>query len=226
MFSDHQDNPFSKFTSSFILLGSPLQSRFANPPLLKMKQTVVVASLLAASALAKPLAHKHHKRDWASVEETDTAWTTVTASGSGSWGSWDGGDGSSGWGNWNSASTAEAIPAVTETPVVTEALPADVVTVWVTEYGPSPSPAASSPAAEASTPEAASSWSSASTSLSAGPSQGTGPGGVDITQILYQHNAHRQNTSGSVTAPALTWSTDMANIAAEIAASCVYAHNT
>jgi uncharacterized protein YkwD len=39
--------------------------------------------------------------------------------------------------------------------------------------------------------------------------------------ILDQHNNHRLNAS----APALTWSDNMASIAAEIAASCVYAHN-
>jgi uncharacterized protein YkwD len=53
------------------------------------------------------------------------------------------------------------------------------------------------------------------------PSQ-TGDGGVDIAAILDQHNIHRQNAS----VPALVWSTDMASIAAEIASSCVYAHNT
>jgi uncharacterized protein YkwD len=40
--------------------------------------------------------------------------------------------------------------------------------------------------------------------------------------ILDQHNNHRANSS----APPLTWSDNMASIAAEIATSCVYAHNT
>jgi hypothetical protein len=40
--------------------------------------------------------------------------------------------------------------------------------------------------------------------------------------ILEQHNTHRANHS----APALTWSDNMAHIAQQIAESCVYAHNT
>lgn len=38
---------------------------------------------------------------------------------------------------------------------------------------------------------------------------------------LYHHNIHRQNHS----APILTWNPDQANVAAQIASSCVFAHN-
>jgi hypothetical protein len=54
----------------------------------------------------------------------------------------------------------------------------------------------------------------------AGPSQGTA--GLNATAITEQHNIHRTNAS----VPPLTWSVEMANIAAQIALNCIYAHNT
>ncbi|KAK3053216.1 hypothetical protein LTR09_005842 [Extremus antarcticus] len=40
--------------------------------------------------------------------------------------------------------------------------------------------------------------------------------------VLHHHNIHRANHS----APALTWSADLASTAAKIASSCIYGHNT
>jgi uncharacterized protein YkwD len=42
-----------------------------------------------------------------------------------------------------------------------------------------------------------------------------------IEAILQEHNDHRANHS----APALTWSDNLANIAGQTASSCVYAHD-
>ena len=194
-----------------------------------MKTAIALGSLLATSVLAKPLVHKHHKRDWAFAEEVDTVYTTVTAGGSSgggwSWGSWGG----SGWGSWGSeTSSADAVPVVTETPMdqappAPTSPPAAVVTVWTSVVAegaaPTAAPAAASPA-ESPAASSADSWGSTSTAASG--SQGSGPGGIDIASILNQHNLHRANHSASP----LTWDTNMANIAAQIASSCVYAHNT
>ena len=207
-----------------------------------MKCTIIVGSLLATSVMAKPFVHKHHKRAFAFVAETDTVFTTVTAGQGWSWGSWGGGGGGSGsWGSWSapSATEAAAVPIVTESPIdpvwtpaapaPTEAAPA-VVTVWTSVTmgfsPPSPAPAApaagpppSAPAPQDGAPSpAAPAWSSAP---SASP-QGSGPGGIDIAAVLDQHNGHRSNHS----APPLTWDTNLASIAQQIAQSCVYAHNT
>lgn len=113
--------------------------------------------------------------------------------------------GSSGWswGSWRhgSSSTAAAshaapAPTVTEAP----APPAPTAPAYTPPAAPAPATTAA-PAPASSAPAAPDSYSQA---------------------ILDQHNNHRQNAS----APPLSWSTDMANIAAQIAASCVYAHNT
>jgi len=60
-------------------------------------------------------------------------------------------------------------------------------------------------------------WSSAAPAV-----QTAAPVGDYAQAILDQHNNHRANHS----VPDLAWSDDMANIAAQIAASCVYEHNT
>jgi uncharacterized protein YkwD len=67
---------------------------------------------------------------------------------------------------------------------------------------------------------------------SSAPSAGSGgAGGVGpsangsssyVQSVLAQHNIHRANHSAN----ALTWDDNMANIAQQIAQSCVYAHNT
>lgn len=112
--------------------------------------------------------------------------------------------GSSGWswGSWRHGGSGQtAAPTTTQAP----AAPAPTAPAYTPPAAPAP--AATTPAA-ASAPAAASSGAAAPNSYA--------------QAILDQHNNHRQNAS----APALSWSTDMANIAAQIAASCVYAHNT
>jgi pyruvate/2-oxoglutarate dehydrogenase complex dihydrolipoamide acyltransferase (E2) component len=130
--------------------------------------------------------------------EVDVVTATVTSGGSSgwSWGSWRHGSGSS------SAAAATSAPAA----VTTEA-PAPTGPAYTPPASSSPAPAPA-PATTSAAPAAASSAAAAPDSYS--------------QAILDQHNNHRSNAS----APALSWSTDMASIAAEIAASCVYAHNT
>jgi hypothetical protein len=113
--------------------------------------------------------------------------------------------GSSGWswGGWkhgsgSTAATSTAVPATTEAPATT-------APAWTAPPAAFSTPAPA-PAVTSAPPAAASSSTTDSYAQA----------------ILDQHNNHRQNAS----APALTWSDDMASIAAEIAASCVYAHNT
>ena len=61
-----------------------------------------------------------------------------------------------------------------------------------------------------------------SPSTAAIASTATGSSGSYSQPILDQHNKHRTNCS----ALPLTWSNDLANTAAQIASSCVYAHDT
>jgi len=215
-----------------------------------MKSSLAIVSLLATSALAKPLHERlHEKRRFRHFDEVDTVYTTVTATGNpgwnwGGWGGWSGGSTADpiattapdpvpvvtegGWGEWSGGpSTADAIatttPAPAPVPVVTEDPLTVIMTTVTMGWQAPPTPAAVEPAFP---PESGpTSWASptgSSPSVPSSPSQGTGPGGVDIAAILDQHNNHRANAS----VPALTWSTDLANIAAAIAQSCVYAHNT
>ncbi|EXJ69906.1 uncharacterized protein A1O5_06979 [Cladophialophora psammophila CBS 110553] len=88
----------------------------------------------------------------------------------------------------------------------------------------SPSPASAPPDTPAPSP-ASDSWSTpqASTPAQAAPSPASTSVSSDYQQgILDSHNMHRDNAS----VPHLTWSDQMASIAAQIAASCVYAHDT
>lgn len=130
--------------------------------------------------------------------EVDVVTATVTSGGSSGWS----------WGSWRhgSSSTAAASPAA-PAPTTTEAPAPPAPTTPA--YTP---PALSTPAAA---PAPATSAAPAASSAPAAPNSYS-------QAILDQHNNHRQNAS----APPLSWSTDMANIAAQIAASCVYAHNT
>ncbi|KIW68433.1 hypothetical protein PV04_04379 [Phialophora macrospora] len=115
-----------------------------------------------------------------------------------SWGDW--GEWRGGWSSDSASPTAAAPPV--DTPAPSEA--------------PSPTPAPESDAWPSSTPEAsappAGPPSPVSTSISSDYQQG----------ILDSHNIHRSNAS----VPNLVWDDHMASIAAQIAASCVYAHDT
>ena len=57
---------------------------------------------------------------------------------------------------------------------------------------------------------------------SAAPSMGGSAGSSYQDIAVYHHNIHRQNHS----APALSWDAGLEKSAADVAASCVYAHNT
>lgn len=194
-----------------------------------MYSTLFAASLLAASAIAKPLVHEnlHQKRDYFTVTDVQTVYATVT-------GSADSGSNWGWWGGWHHSSdstsieaiasstavvssTQAPVPVVTETPLTTQA--------W-TSMAVASSPIQTVAPVVSSSSAVESAWSTSvsvvATSTGSSPSQGTGPGGVDIGATLEQHNNHRLNAS----VPSLTWSTEMASIAAEIAASCTYAHNT
>ncbi|KIW29186.1 uncharacterized protein PV07_05016 [Cladophialophora immunda] len=162
-----------------------------------------VAALCAGMAAASPL----DKRDY--VTEIDLYTVTVTVTGYpptdtpapsvSDWNSW------SSWGQWHGGSSGDWS---SESPSPTSVAPADT---------PAPSPAATSESWAASTSEAA------STPTQAAPSPASTSVSSDYQQgILDSHNMHRDNAS----VPHLTWSDDMASIAAQIAASCVYAHDT
>ncbi|KIW92670.1 uncharacterized protein Z519_06517 [Cladophialophora bantiana CBS 173.52] len=95
---------------------------------------------------------------------------------------------------------------------------------WHGWSGGSPSPT-SAPADTPAPSPASDSWSTpeASTPAQAAPSPVSTSVSSDYQQgILDSHNMHRDNAS----VPHLTWSDQMASIAAQIAASCVYAHDT
>jgi uncharacterized protein YkwD len=166
-----------------------------------MKNTLIV-SALAATALAKPLIEKK----WVVyTTEVDVVTATVTEGSSG----WS-------WGDWKHGSPAAATS--TPAPSTTEA-PAATTPAW-TSSAEAPAAPAWTPSAEAPpAPAPETTWSSAAPAASS-----AAPSAPDSYSqaILDQHNNHRANSS----APALSWSDDMASIAAQIAASCVYAHNT
>ena len=68
-------------------------------------------------------------------------------------------------------------------------------------------------------------WNSRSTAISVTPSAPAASNTVSsdyVQGILDAHNSHRENSS----APILTWSNEMTSTAQQIAASCVYEHNT
>ncbi|KIX08956.1 uncharacterized protein Z518_00034 [Rhinocladiella mackenziei CBS 650.93] len=114
------------------------------------------------------------------------------------------------WGDWRSGGAGDSAAPPTQAPA------SDI---------PDPSSYAEAPS---SAPAASLSSSATSPSVAASPSSSTpSPVSTSVSSdyqqgILDSHNIHRQNAS----VPDLTWSDDMASIAAQIAASCVYAHDT
>lgn len=166
-----------------------------------MKTTLIV-SALAATALSKPLLNKK----WVVyTTELDIVTATVTGASSG----WS-------WGGWKHGSSATAA-ASTSAPVTSEA-----AAPTTTTEAPAPTTEAPAPTTPAYTPPASTAAPAATSSAPAAASSAAAAPDSYSQAILDQHNNHRSNSS----APALSWSTDMANIAAQIAASCVYAHNT
>jgi Cysteine-rich secretory protein family len=195
-----------------------------------MKSVLVATSLMAAIAMSKPLEKRYY------VTETDIYTITVTETGG-----WAAGP-TEAWGHWGWGQSAD--PAATSSTTAAAVAAADPTEGWGSWGGQSADPAATStttaaaaawtsssswaPEASASTPEApvntqtsapaASTWSSAP---AAATSSASSPNSY-AQAILDQHNNHRQNHS----AQALVWDDNMANIAQQIAESCVYAHNT
>lgn len=86
-----------------------------------------------------------------------------------------------------------------------------------------PSTAPSAPSTTPSTTPSTSSTSTTSAAASTSVAPAPATGGTDYQSLaLDAHNLHRANHS----APALTWSSTLADTAAKIASSCVYAHDT
>jgi uncharacterized protein YkwD len=173
---------------------------------MKSATPLFVAGLCASLAAANPL----DKRALVTEYEIVTVTATVTGyppaqptadAGSGgwsNWGGWQGGNGGSGGWGGDAAATTYAQPA----------------------------PSTEAPASDAPAPsfnqgpgDSSSGWSSSP------PPSAPRPTGVssDYQQgILDSHNIHRANHSASD----LAWDDKLAGIAAQIAASCVYAHDT
>ena len=142
------------------------------------------------------------------------------------WGNWAGWQG----GSWNSESSAPApAPAPTTTPAAPVAPTAAAVeTPAPSSEAPWPTPASdSAPPAQDSASGPPSPPNSAPQRPPAAASHPPAPVSTSVSSdyqqgILDSHNIHRANAS----VPDLTWDDHMASIAAQIAASCVYAHNT
>ncbi|KAJ9493483.1 hypothetical protein LTR99_006141 [Exophiala xenobiotica] len=157
--------------------------------------------------------------DWSSNSNSDGS--------SGSSGSWPGWAGTGGWrGGWSSGSDS-SVPQATytqvqsETPAATSTLEASSSFATTVETFTTVTAEASS-TAEVSSAAAATSTTEATSTTSAAQSVSTSVSSDYQQGILDSHNIHRANASVSN----LAWSDDMASIAAQIAASCVYAHDT
>ena len=100
------------------------------------------------------------------------------------------------------------------------------------QFGPTstaPDPPSATPAPVSGTlpvlPLSCVDWNSGSAAVSVTSSAPAASNTVSsdyVQGVLDAHNSHRENSS----APILTWSNEMASTAQQIAASCVYEHNT
>lgn len=173
----------------------------------------------AAAAQALPSAEVSSWSDWNSGSGSGSGF----GSGSGSWwGAWRG------WGsNGNSAvastawQTQSAVATITHTPSTSAIIPTYSAPSSVLSSAISSIPVVSS----SSVPGVVSSLSTSSSLTPTTSTPASVPTSVssDYQQgILDSHNIHRQNASVS----GLVWSDQMASIAAQIASSCVYAHDT
>lgn len=120
------------------------------------------------------------------------------------------------WGHggnhWSNTWTAEAT-STTVAPVVTE--------TETPVYVPPPSSSEYvAPTSQYVAPTSA--WSAPAAPSSSAPSYAAPADNSYAGITVNQHNLHRANHSS----PALAWDDDLAKSAADIAASCVYAHNT
>jgi len=174
---------------------------------MKTATPLFVAGLCASLAAATPLDKRALVTHWEIVTVTATVTgyppaqtdAAPAGTGSGGWSNWNGWEG--GNGGWGGAATQPAAPS-------TDSQPAP-------SFNQPPSDQGSSNGWSSSAPSGAPS----------GPPSGPRPTSVssDYQQgILDSHNIHRANHS----AADLTWDDHLAGIAAQIAASCVYAHDT
>ena len=115
-------------------------------------------------------------------------------------------------GRWSKPAPSPPPSSTPSPPPPSSAPTADAVTPTPT---PSPTPEAQVPAAT-STPAAASPTPAPATGSYDSPN-----GDVYAQRVLDHHNIHRANNSAGT----ITWDGNLANIALEIANSCVYAHN-
>lgn len=168
-----------------------------------MKSAVFAASVFASMAMATPVIDKRY--EVTSYVATVTEFTTVTGvrgqqTQAAVAAAADGGRWGN-WGNWGNrgGQSSEAAPTPTSQAIPVETQAAS--STWSQWTQPA---ASSSPAAQPSSP----------------PSQD----GLSAyaAPIMKQHNLHRANHS----APAAEWDDNLASIAATIASSCVYAHDT
>lgn len=163
---------------------------------MKTASALTLAAMCAALATASPL----DKRAYTTELELYTVTVTVTGYPPASTASAVSGVADSeghGWGDWGS---------------------------WGGQASAVPTEVASTPAPEswpASTAEASSAWSPPASSSAPAPVS-TSVSSDYQQGILDSHNMHRDNAS----VPHLSWDDNMASIAAQIAASCVYAHDT
>lgn len=187
-----------------------------------MQFLAVFFALFVALAMASPLVHRDILTELDVV--TITEWVTIP-----------------GPAPTTSKNSNHFRPAANIAPVVvptttlvstTTPAPAPVVVSTTSTQAPPPPPppapattvavaAQEAPAPQA--PQAPAPQSPAPAASSAAAPAASLTGGSDFqSKILDSHNIHRANHS----APALKWDDTLASIAADIASSCVYAHNT
>ena len=200
-------------------------------------RTAIAAAVFAAGALAVPAANRRQLprrqdvvydyeyvtvTDYVTVTEgaLNAAVTTVATVATqqqqwqpNHWWSW--------YSSWQQTSAASPTPeASTQAPT---SAPSSVVFTTVTQpastQAPTTQPATSPSTTAAPATTAAPSTTDVASSTVAAPSP---PAGTDYASIaVYHHNIHRANHSANP----VTWDDGLASIAAEIASSCVYAHN-
>ena len=162
----------------------------------KMKSFLLASLLLGSLAAASPLVEE---KRWVTTEIV-IATQTVTVTGTGRRGWWP-------WAHGSSPTATNTVSVIETTATSSSSSMAAVTTTVVPSVAPSDTP--SSPSSAQPTTSAPAETSTGSVSAYADP-------------ILQQHNVHRRNH----TVDDISWDDNLANIAAEIASSCKYAHNT
>ena len=169
-----------------------------------MRSSLILASLLAPLALAKPV----QKRDLTTEVDIVTVWTTVTRGASP-----------------NTVSTSSRVAVPTSKPE--EGYPyggKDRASAKGT-VAPSEAPVPpAGPAPEDAIPSSSKSVAAPAPTPSApSPAPASGSGGSYAEKVLYQHNLHRANHTD--TSP-LAWSDKLTATALKLANTCRFGHNT